>query len=186
MHIIPNYKRTMPSYTCNCAQILSNEDKRNNYDRYGHTEDTQPYGSSHYSHRHDAFYFEESFFNFPYGSKNQRDFADSKYILHFNQYVNDVVPNSYRRPYLIKITSDWCFSCIHIEPVWKEVVQEMESLGSKQATHYCYHLLAMEKNWFLPLFHLLRCWNRCGRCWLWATAGKPPRSSSHTINTWNC
>ncbi|TNM86500.1 hypothetical protein fugu_006730 [Takifugu bimaculatus] len=110
-------------------EILSNEDKRNNYDRYGQTEDTQPYGSSHYGHRHDAFYFEESFFNFPYGSKNQRDFADSKYILHFNQYVNDVVPNSYRRPYLIKITSDWCFSCIHIEPVWKEVVQEMESLG---------------------------------------------------------
>lgn len=110
-------------------EILSNEDKRSNYDRYGQTEDTQPYGSSHYSHHHDTFYFEESFFNFPYGSKNQRDFADSKYILHFNQYVNDVVPNSYRRPYLIKITSDWCFSCIHIEPVWKEVVQEMESLG---------------------------------------------------------
>uniref|UniRef100_H3C2K7 DnaJ homolog subfamily C member 16 n=1 Tax=Tetraodon nigroviridis TaxID=99883 RepID=H3C2K7_TETNG len=110
-------------------EILSNEDKRSNYDRYGQTEDTQPYGGSHYSHRHDTFYFEESFFNFPYGSRSQRDFADSKYILHFNQYVNEVVPNSYKRPYLIKITSDWCFSCIHIEPVWKEVVQEMESLG---------------------------------------------------------
>ncbi|CAJ1055508.1 dnaJ homolog subfamily C member 16-like isoform X1 [Xyrichtys novacula] len=110
-------------------EILSNEEKRANYDRYGQTDDTQPYGSSRYGHRHDSFYFDESFFNFPFNSKNHRDFADSRYILHFNQYVSDVVPDSYKRPYLIKITSDWCFSCIHIEPVWKEVVQEMEALG---------------------------------------------------------
>ncbi|XP_071377931.1 dnaJ homolog subfamily C member 16 isoform X1 [Centroberyx affinis] len=110
-------------------EILSNEEKRANYDRYGQTDDTQPYGGGHYSHRHDNFYFDESFFNFPFNSKNNRDFTDSKYTLHFNQYVNDVVPDSYKRPYLIKITSDWCFSCIHIEPVWKEVVQEMETLG---------------------------------------------------------
>ncbi|XP_034028972.1 dnaJ homolog subfamily C member 16 [Thalassophryne amazonica] len=110
-------------------EILSNEDKRANYDRYGQTDDTQPYGSGRYGHPHNSFYFDETFFNFPFNSKNSRDFADSKYTLQFNQYVNDVVPESYKRPYLIKITSDWCFSCIHIEPVWKEVVQEMETLG---------------------------------------------------------
>uniref|UniRef100_A0A672GTY1 DnaJ homolog subfamily C member 16 n=1 Tax=Salarias fasciatus TaxID=181472 RepID=A0A672GTY1_SALFA len=110
-------------------EILSSEDKRANYDRYGQTDDTQPYGNNRYGNRHDGFYFDESFFNFPFNSKNHRDFTDSKYTLHFNQYVNNVVPDSYKRPYLIKITSDWCFSCIHIEPVWKEVVQEMESLG---------------------------------------------------------
>uniref|UniRef100_A0A7N8XHH2 DnaJ homolog subfamily C member 16 n=1 Tax=Mastacembelus armatus TaxID=205130 RepID=A0A7N8XHH2_9TELE len=110
-------------------EILSNEDKRANYDRYGQTDDTQPYGSGRYGQQHDNFYFDESFFNFPFNGQNHRDFADSKYTLHFNQYINDVVPDSYKRPYLIKITSDWCFSCIHIEPVWKEVVQEMETLG---------------------------------------------------------
>lgn len=109
-------------------EILSNEEKRANYDRYGQTDDTQPYGHGHYGHRPDHFYFDETFFNFPF-NKGGRDFADSKYALHFNQYVNDVVPNSFKRPYLIKITSDWCFSCIHIEPVWKEVVQELETLG---------------------------------------------------------
>ncbi|XP_067096539.1 dnaJ homolog subfamily C member 16 [Osmerus mordax] len=109
-------------------EILSNEEKRANYDRYGQTDDTQPYGHGHYGNRPDHFYFDENFFNFPF-NKGSRDFADSKYALHFNQYVNDVVPNSYQRPYLIKITSDWCFSCIHIEPVWKEVVQELETLG---------------------------------------------------------
>ncbi|XP_014913227.1 dnaJ homolog subfamily C member 16-like [Poecilia latipinna] len=110
-------------------EILSSEDRRANYDRYGQTDDTQAYSSSRYRHRQDNFYFDESFFNFPFNTKNHRDFTDSKYTLHFSQYVSEVVPDSYRRPYLIKITSDWCFSCIHIEPVWKEVVQEMEGLG---------------------------------------------------------
>lgn len=109
-------------------EILSSEEKRANYDRYGQTDDNQPYGHGHYGHRPDHFYFDESFFNFPF-NKGNRDFADSKYALHFNQYVNEVVPDSFKRPYLIKITSDWCFSCIHIEPVWKEVVQELETLG---------------------------------------------------------
>lgn len=110
-------------------EILSNEEKRSTYDRYGQTDDTQPYGHhSQYRHRHSNFDFDEAFFSFPF-NKNSRDFADGKYALHFDQYVNDVVPGSFKRPYLIKITSDWCFSCIHIEPVWKEVVQEMETLG---------------------------------------------------------
>ncbi|MEQ2219223.1 hypothetical protein XENOCAPTIV_014484, partial [Xenoophorus captivus] len=109
--------------------ILSSEDKRASYDRYGQTDDAQAYSSGRYGRRQDSFYFDESFFNFPFNTKSHRDFTDSKYTLRFNQYVSEVVPDSYRRPYLIKITSDWCFSCIHIEPVWKDVAQEMEGLG---------------------------------------------------------
>ncbi|KAG5282603.1 hypothetical protein AALO_G00057820 [Alosa alosa] len=110
-------------------EILSSEEKRSNYDRFGQTDDTQPFG--HHGHHpfHDHFYFDETFFHFPFNAKDGRDFADSKYMLHFNQYINDITPDSFKRPYLIKITSDWCFSCIHIEPVWKESVEELEPLG---------------------------------------------------------
>uniref|UniRef100_A0A4X2JXF0 DnaJ homolog subfamily C member 16 n=1 Tax=Vombatus ursinus TaxID=29139 RepID=A0A4X2JXF0_VOMUR len=115
-------------------EILSNEEKRSNFDRYGDAgENTgyhqaqQPQGH-HFHHFHDSFYFDESFFHFPFHSE-RRDSSDEKYLLHFSHYVNEVVPDSFRKPYLIKITSDWCFSCIHIEPVWKEVVQELEGLG---------------------------------------------------------
>ncbi|XP_041954952.1 dnaJ homolog subfamily C member 16 isoform X2 [Alosa sapidissima] len=110
-------------------EILSSEEKRSNYDRFGQTDDTQPFG--HHGHHpfHDHFYFDETFFHFPFNAKDGRDFADSKYMLHFNQYINDIAPDSFKRPYLIKITSDWCFSCIHIEPVWKESVEELEPLG---------------------------------------------------------
>ncbi|XP_040278544.1 dnaJ homolog subfamily C member 16 [Bufo bufo] len=113
-------------------EILSNEEKRTNYDRFGDVGDNQGYSQQqqhhHFRHFHDSFYFDESFFHFPFNSE-RRDSTDEKYLLQFSHYINEVVPDSFRKPYLIKITSDWCFSCIHIEPVWKEVVQELEGLG---------------------------------------------------------
>ncbi|KAM5132034.1 dnaJ homolog subfamily C member 16 [Mantella aurantiaca] len=113
-------------------EILSNEEKRTNYDRYGDLGENQGYSQQqhhhHFRHFHDSFYFDESFFHFPFNSE-RRDSTDEKYLLQFSHYINDVVPDSFRKPYLIKITSDWCFSCIHIEPVWKEAVQELEGLG---------------------------------------------------------
>lgn len=109
-------------------EILSNEERRSNFDRYGQMDENQPFGhSQHHGFRsfHNSFYFDESFFHFP----RSRDFADSKYMLHHAQFNSDVLPDSHKRPYLIKVTSEWCFACIHIEPVWKETVQELEPLG---------------------------------------------------------
>uniref|UniRef100_A0A8C2WMP1 DnaJ homolog subfamily C member 16 n=1 Tax=Cyclopterus lumpus TaxID=8103 RepID=A0A8C2WMP1_CYCLU len=109
-------------------EILSNEERRSNFDRYGQMEENQPLGQSqHQGFRgfHNSFYFDESFFHFP----RSRDFADSKYLLHHAGFNSDVLPDSHKRPYLIKVTSEWCFACIHIEPVWKETVLELEPLG---------------------------------------------------------
>uniref|UniRef100_A0A8C6UU50 DnaJ homolog subfamily C member 16 n=1 Tax=Neogobius melanostomus TaxID=47308 RepID=A0A8C6UU50_9GOBI len=109
-------------------EILSNEERRANFDRYGQMEENQPFGQSpHQGFRsfHHSFYFDESFFQFP----RSREFADSKYLLHHAQFNSEVLPDSFRRPYLIKVTSEWCFACIHIEPVWKETVEELEPLG---------------------------------------------------------
>ncbi|POI34898.1 hypothetical protein CIB84_001345 [Bambusicola thoracicus] len=115
--------------------ILSNEEKRANFDRYGDAGESQGYSQHQqrqFHHFHEGFYFDESFFHFPFNSE-RRDTSDEKYLLHFSHYVNEIVPDSFKKPYLIKITSDWCFSCIHIEPVWKEVAQELEALGKDEA-----------------------------------------------------
>ncbi|XP_037346273.2 dnaJ homolog subfamily C member 16 [Pungitius pungitius] len=109
-------------------EILSNEERRSNFDRYGQMDENQQFAQSqHQGFRgfQNSFYFDESFFHFP----RSRDFADSKYLLHHAQFNTDVLPDSHKRPYLIKVTSEWCFACIHIEPVWKEVVLELEPLG---------------------------------------------------------
>uniref|UniRef100_A0A674P173 DnaJ homolog subfamily C member 16 n=1 Tax=Takifugu rubripes TaxID=31033 RepID=A0A674P173_TAKRU len=109
-------------------EILSNEERRSNFDRYGQMDENQHTGhSQHHSYHgfHNSFFFDESFFHF----QRSRDFADSKYLFHHAQFTSEVLPDSFKRPYLIKVTSEWCFACVHIEPVWKEVVQELEPLG---------------------------------------------------------
>uniref|UniRef100_A0A3Q3BGD3 DnaJ (Hsp40) homolog, subfamily C, member 16 like n=1 Tax=Haplochromis burtoni TaxID=8153 RepID=A0A3Q3BGD3_HAPBU len=109
--------------------ILSNEERRSNFDRFGQKDENQHFGQSqHHGFRsfHSSFYFDESFFHFP---RYPLDFSDSKYMLRLAQFNNEVLPDSHKRPYLIKVTSEWCFACIHIEPVWKETVQELEPLG---------------------------------------------------------
>ncbi|XP_072101309.1 dnaJ homolog subfamily C member 16 isoform X1 [Mobula birostris] len=113
-------------------EILSNDEKRLNFDKYGDIDGQpgnhqQPQHHFRSFHKYDSFFFDESVFNFQFNSAH--DSFDDKYLLHFSQYMNEVVPDSYKKPYLIKVTSDWCFSCIHIEPIWKEVVQELEPLG---------------------------------------------------------
>ncbi|TRZ01821.1 hypothetical protein DNTS_026171 [Danionella cerebrum] len=109
-------------------EILSNEERRANYDRFGQMDDNQNFARAPQGFRayQDSFYFDESFFHFP---RTSRDFTESKYLLQYNQYMNEILPDSFKRPYLIKITSEWCFTCIHIEPVWKDTVQELEPLG---------------------------------------------------------
>ncbi|XP_005886244.1 PREDICTED: dnaJ homolog subfamily C member 16 [Myotis brandtii] len=112
-------------------EILSHEEKRSEYDIYGQGRENQDHQKQQ-EHRFRQFpgnfYFEESFMHFPFGSEHQEP-IDERHLLHFSYYVNKVVPDSFKRPYLIKITSDWCFTCVHIEPVWKEVVEELEGLG---------------------------------------------------------
>ncbi|XP_070260252.1 dnaJ homolog subfamily C member 16 [Myotis yumanensis] len=112
-------------------EILSHEEKRSEYDIYGQGRENQDHQKQQ-EHRFrqfpGSFYFEESFMHFPFGSEHQEP-IDERHLLHFSYYVNKVVPDSFKRPYLIKITSDWCFTCVHIEPVWKEVVEELEGLG---------------------------------------------------------
>uniref|UniRef100_A0A671NFL6 DnaJ (Hsp40) homolog, subfamily C, member 16 like n=1 Tax=Sinocyclocheilus anshuiensis TaxID=1608454 RepID=A0A671NFL6_9TELE len=109
-------------------EILSNEERRANYDRFGQMDENQNFARAPQGFRHyqDSFYFDESFFHFP---RTSRDFTDSKHHLHYNQYISEVLPDSFKRPYLIKITSEWCFTCIHIEPVWKDTVLDLEPLG---------------------------------------------------------
>eukprot|EP00069_Balaena_mysticetus_P016935 bmy_09924T0 len=98
-------------------EILSNEEKRSHYDHYGDAGENQGHQKQQreyrFRHFHENFYFDEPFFHFPFNSE-RRDSIDEKYLLHFSHYVNEVVPDSFKKPYLIKITSDWCFSCVGI------------------------------------------------------------------------
>ena len=37
-------------------------------------------------------------------------------------------------PYLIMFYSDWCFSCLNVELIWRQVIEDLEPLGFGVAT----------------------------------------------------
>lgn len=57
----------------------------------------------------------------------------------FRAYENQLVPKSYRTPYLILFYSDWCFTCLQMEPVWRRIMEELEPIGVGIATIHSEH-----------------------------------------------
>jgi DnaJ family protein C protein 16 len=41
----------------------------------------------------------------------------------------DIKKNSHKRPYLFYVYSKFCYACIVLEPVMREVVRDLEPLG---------------------------------------------------------
>ena len=54
-------------------------------------------------------------------------------------YYNTVLPNSSRQPYLILFYSDWCFTCLRVEPIWARLSEELEPVGFGVATVHTEH-----------------------------------------------
>ncbi|XP_077998110.1 dnaJ homolog subfamily C member 16-like [Glandiceps talaboti] len=111
-------------------EVLSDDQRRHDYDNYGFTEPNEnrgqgqrnPFGGFHGSF-FDGFNFKFNFEN------NQRRGTEQRHRLDINRYHSHVLPISHRKPYLIFVTADWCFTCMQVEPHWQEVVKELEPLG---------------------------------------------------------
>ena len=41
---------------------------------------------------------------------------------------------SHKRPYLILFYSDWCYTCLRIEPIWSKLTAELDPVGFGIAT----------------------------------------------------
>ena len=44
-------------------------------------------------------------------------------------YYNTILPESSVKPYLIMFFSDWCFTCMRLEPIWTKLTEELEPVG---------------------------------------------------------
>ncbi len=57
----------------------------------------------------------------------------------FQAYWNNILPNSAKQPYLILFYSDWCFSCLRVEPIWARLTEELEPVGFGVAAVHTEH-----------------------------------------------
>ncbi|XP_038076842.1 dnaJ homolog subfamily C member 16-like isoform X2 [Patiria miniata] len=119
-------------------EILSNEEKRAEYDLYGHVDTgNQPRRQN----RHDpfaGFHFAGSRFDgfqFRYTNQGSSAGSDPRRVT-LEKFENGILPESHRKPFLLFVTGDWCFSCVRVEEMWNEALPELEKLGIGMGTVY--------------------------------------------------
>ena len=131
-----------------CFYNFSDPERRRKYDNHGITEDTPNFRKSNediygsygrFDHDfHDTFseFFGSSGgfkFGFKSGAGGGGD-RNGKRIFHKQSitehaYYNTILPESTGKPYLIMFYSDWCFTCMRLEPIWSKLTEELEPVG---------------------------------------------------------
>jgi len=126
-------------------EILSDPERKLNYDNYGITEDSPNFKKKHdyaqYNRFGDPFdhlrdLFGDGFGRFRAG-REQNIFH--KQSVTYKAYSNTLVPSSFKQPHLILFYSDWCFSCAQVIPMWSKLVEELEPIGFVLATVHSEH-----------------------------------------------
>ncbi|KAJ7393494.1 sub C, member 16 [Desmophyllum pertusum] len=102
-------------------EILSDEQKKKNFDMYGPT--------GHPSSRGKPFYDPHSGFSFFFNGMPFQNTWSKPGQINYRAYYKAVLPESYEKPYLIEIISDWCFACAQIEETWEEASNSMKKVG---------------------------------------------------------
>lgn len=87
-------------------QILSDKEKRQNFDMYGTT--AQPRNG----HQHSSPFFDpDSGFSFFFNGMPFQSSDSKPDLINRRVYYNTILPESHTKPYLIKFITEWCFAC---------------------------------------------------------------------------
>lgn len=118
-------------------QLLSDPERRKQYDSHGIINPDSHQKSKH-EYQFDEFDPFDDIFNFPHGFRFTNHNPDislyHKLSVTARAFENNLLPKSFTTPHLILFYSDWCFSCMKIEPIWRRVIEELEPIGIEIAT----------------------------------------------------
>ena len=129
-------------------ELLSDAERRKKYDQHGIVDEERGRSSGghpenfrqHFRSFHSHFeFFENDFFGGGghsrggYGRQSDQG-VYTKQSISSNQYYTTVLPESAGKPYIIMFYSDWCFTCLRVEPIWSKLTDELEPVGFGMAT----------------------------------------------------
>ena len=99
-------------------QVLSDGERRRNYDQFGDVGDSQGVDQQRGGHHGQGFTVFQSgnFFHFqfvPPGPQHRSDGATEE------SFLNHILPDSERKPHLLYFYHDWCFQCAEVHHQWE-------------------------------------------------------------------
>ncbi|ESN95091.1 hypothetical protein HELRODRAFT_193633 [Helobdella robusta] len=115
-------------------ETLSDEDKREEYDKFGTTSSNAQ--ERHHRNPFGGGGFEGFTFHFGQGGPFHFNFQDngnsdlySKYKINSWMYESVILPESTHKPFFIYAYTDFCFKCMEVAQVWQQFVLDLEKLG---------------------------------------------------------
>ena len=117
-------------------KILSDEDKKSEYDQFGYVDPNESNRRQHdpFGHRGQPFHHFQHF-DFGHGGfKFSSSRSSDPRRVTLNRLEEGILPQSWRKPYLLLLTGNFCFNCMNIEGVWSDLAPEIEELGKAFAT----------------------------------------------------
>nr|CAB3238848.1 dnaJ homolog subfamily C member 16-like [Phallusia mammillata] len=111
-------------------EILSNDDKRKQYDNQGFSTDAnQHWNSQQQPSFYDEFFtFSNEFFNFDYAESSGKSISK-------RELYQKILPNSHVTPQVLYVYSTFCTQCIiTLKTSWKKAAADLEKLGLQTGT----------------------------------------------------
>lgn len=115
---------------------MTDPDRRKQYDNHGviNPDSNQRNRREYHFDGFDPFDDIFSFHGFRFGNHDPDITLFHKLSVTTRAFENNLLPKSFTTPHLILFYSDWCFSCLKIEPIWRRVIEELEPIGVEIAT----------------------------------------------------
>ncbi|XP_033107709.1 dnaJ homolog subfamily C member 16-like isoform X2 [Anneissia japonica] len=108
-------------------EILSDEEKRREYDENGHVDDHQPQRYQQQSFNFGGFSFRFENFGGRGGGGGSR--SDNSQRITYPMFHNTILPESHKKAYMLLVTGQWCFNCVRVEEIWEKNAQELKNAG---------------------------------------------------------
>ncbi|CAF2854606.1 unnamed protein product, partial [Rotaria sp. Silwood2] len=102
-------------------EILSDAKKRQQYDEHGTTSEDNHQGFNSYHFRDPFDMFRAHFFH--------ETSSGAKKIIHLYEFLNNILPNSDKKPYLIFGSTNFCFHCRQPLEVFRSIEKQLNDVG---------------------------------------------------------
>uniref|UniRef100_A0AC35U5C2 DnaJ homolog subfamily C member 16 n=1 Tax=Rhabditophanes sp. KR3021 TaxID=114890 RepID=A0AC35U5C2_9BILA len=111
-------------------EVLNDPLRKERFDKFGTFEEDNGRGHHQRNGHFDEFQqFFQGFNGYNYQGFNEAETSFNKHRISMKHYANSILPNSHKKPYLLFTYSSYCYGCHKLEPIWKEVVADLEPLG---------------------------------------------------------
>uniref|UniRef100_A0A0K0E766 J domain-containing protein n=1 Tax=Strongyloides stercoralis TaxID=6248 RepID=A0A0K0E766_STRER len=113
-------------------ELLSNPLKKERFDKYGTVDETHQNDFHNHFHQFKSYF--QHFNEYSYQGFQEEEKFLSKHRISYRYYSNNILPKTYKKPYLIYAYSSYCYICFKKASIWKDAVQDLEPLGYGIAT----------------------------------------------------